>query len=1095
MPRTEGLYATTTVTEIPDGGQFKVEVLDTSQVVVASVPLAVQNGSATIDVTAAAAALWPDDARFRLVATTPAGRTTSKFLENGLGGIDFQRNNPNVAANDPVHTLVGFDIVARYLAYTKPVIDHTPTQTFTTVSALLAQLNSQYDHGGAVYTLDAGTYNITSEIEMQVKNCIVTTDSANPAAIVGGGDRSGASGSSFGFLLDNCVNTEVSNFAISGMRYHGIAVGREDDEPGGSNNRILCNQIASCGTSAIAVRNGADGSLIEGNTGSQIGSGDTRGEFIYLGLGNDADDGNLTNHVTNTTIRGNTAFDINAEALDIKRNCRGVLVEYNHFYNISVKSQGAITCLIDISDTYQADYDADVTIRYNNIHDVTTRDFNGDGIVVGLGSALVYGNVVYNCAGIGIVGYSDFDGPNKDLTIEANIVWNNTGGDIVTNATNGNGTSSNDATVTRTKNYVSANAIGDETTTAQFVGPFPATSITAFSPSQLFSIVEDGQTLTSATQALSVSGANAIAGYEFDLWWSLDPNEPDQLWNDPHQSVVFNSLPGTFEPFQLPTNGETLYFRLYGKPVDGQWSTNPIATATCTAATIAAPTGNDLAVVTYKLNSLTAALRNMFGVATSASQNYTPINIGPVTRTVSNNAEAQAAADEMVPGDVTRILPGSNIGTVVLTGSSGSPSNRKMFIGDSSATDAAGAATLSNGFFVVFEGADNWGIANCKFAPSSTTWFANVSGANFLFYDNRVEGSTALKFVPKGTRTNPTTTGARIIGNYVSGAYNTIDAIHLAAPYTGVDAPALYDCVIAHNHFKDFTATPDDLGGDPYYASSIQDISWFYNAEFGEFGKLPAGKTYIEFAHNWHENCIDESVMSKSDYHWIHDNLFEFGNGAHISLRSGDHKLVTRNIIFTNGVFGIQVSGLNCSGYYNVIVSTSPCTGLSFSYTSQYREAPGMWARRMQMIGNNWKYNFSMNLNGTESIGYIQMVMDGNTDAEGNNSYSLMPSYPPKQNDISDNFNCGTPQNISFDGPGSSLPQATQTEWDNHNPGSAASDQLWGASVGNNTWQLPSAFNVPGSVITSGLWKDGQVIQTDLPPWIGQGTDKLIQTT
>ena len=380
-----------------------------------------------------------------------------------------------------VHPLVGFNIVDAYLAYSRPEIDHTPTQTFTSVGALTSHLATQYDHGGAIYYL-TGNHTISSQIEPHVRNCIITTDPDNPARINGGGNRSGTSGSNFGFLLDDCENTEVSNFEITGMRFHGIAVGREDNEVGGTNNRVLNNRISNCGTTGMAIRNGADGTLIEGNTIFEIGTGDTRGEGIYLGLGNDANNGNLTNHVNNTTIRGNTIYGTNAEAVDVKRNCRGVIIEYNHFYDISVKSQGAVTVLIDISNSFQGNYNADVTIRHNVIHDTTTRDFNGDGIVIGLGSALIYGNIIFNNAAAGINVYEDFDGPNDDVRIEANICWDNAGGDIVNSGSTGNGTNLNPAVINRLLNYVSAGAQGSESQSADFVGPLPATGFEAFQP-------------------------------------------------------------------------------------------------------------------------------------------------------------------------------------------------------------------------------------------------------------------------------------------------------------------------------------------------------------------------------------------------------------------------------------------------------------------------------------------------------------------------------------------------------------------------------------------------------------------------------------
>lgn len=615
MPRTDGLYIReVAVSAIPDGGDVSLQVTNPSGTVLATVPLSVQNGLASIDVPQATTSAWPDDVRFKLVATPAGAQSTTLNVKNSEGGIDFSRigvvsepgystpslngdgaavtstsyvvtwndSNPKpgrrydtivdgvdlgtsviapvksksitlnasgitnikvywwdtdeaplahlmeinvlVVGNSEYHPLTGFNIVAPYLGYSPPAVDHTPTQTFSSVSALQAQLDSQYDHGGAVYAL-TGSHTLTSQIEPNVANCIITTDPGSPATLDGGGDRTGVSGSNFGFLLDNCDNTEVSNFNITGMRYHGIAVGREDDEAGGTNNRLLNNNIDYCGTSGVAVRNQADGTLIQGGSISYIGSGDTRGEAIYLGQGNDSNDGNLTNHVTNTTVRGVEIHHTNAEAIDMKRNSAGLLVEYCYLHDIDVKSQGAITCLLDISDAYQANYDADITIRYNYIDSVTTRDFNGDGIVVALGSALIYGNVITRCAGYGVSVYSDFDGPNDDVTIEANIIRNNTAGDIDVNNTNGNGTTSNPAAVTRTKNYVSSGAVGDESTALDFVGPIPGTGIAAFAPN--VSVTPPAPSTDEPNSIGSKTLFGALTNIPIDRTGTFDRNEKE----------------------------------------------------------------------------------------------------------------------------------------------------------------------------------------------------------------------------------------------------------------------------------------------------------------------------------------------------------------------------------------------------------------------------------------------------------------------------------------------------------------------------------------------------------------------------------------
>lgn len=480
----------------------------------------------------------------------------------------------------PVHSLVGFDIVAAYLAYTKPVTDYVTTERFATVEGLQARLSSQYDHAlsngdPAVYELAGdGYHDITAPIDFNAANVIITTDIRNPSTLDGGGDRTGAEGAHFAFLLDNCSNVTIANFNIVGMRYHGVAVGREDNEPGGTDNKILNNIISDCGTSGIAIRNGANGTLVEGNTGFDIGSGDTRGEFIYLGYGPDYTSGQMVNHVFNTVIRGNEAYNLNAEAIDVKRLSRGVTIEYNFFHDVNVKSQGAITCMLAVNDLTPATYNADLIVRHNVVCDTTTRDTNGDGIVIALGTAHVYGNICFNNAGAGIIFYSDFDGPNTDAHAEANICWNNAGGDIVENSINGNGTSTALAVVTRAKNYVSTGAINDETTTSEFQGPFPATNVVAFSPATvagLPAIVSpaNGATLsgTSHTVTWNTGGLTGIEKWVIKVGSTAGGND--------HAAVLIEEPTATqVTVSNLPGDGSPVYFTLfhYREADDPPWT-------------------------------------------------------------------------------------------------------------------------------------------------------------------------------------------------------------------------------------------------------------------------------------------------------------------------------------------------------------------------------------------------------------------------------------------------------------------------------------------------------------------------------------------
>lgn len=88
---TEGLYAEVSAANLPDGGDLKLEVADSNQTVVQTLPLTVAGEVATIDVSTDVAQTWPDDVLFRLRATMPEGSVTSRWMTNGSGGINWVR--------------------------------------------------------------------------------------------------------------------------------------------------------------------------------------------------------------------------------------------------------------------------------------------------------------------------------------------------------------------------------------------------------------------------------------------------------------------------------------------------------------------------------------------------------------------------------------------------------------------------------------------------------------------------------------------------------------------------------------------------------------------------------------------------------------------------------------------------------------------------------------------------------------------------------------------------------------------------------------------------------------------------------------------
>ena len=390
--------------------------------------------------------------------------------------------NYNFPPSANVHACFGFNLIDRINSYQKPSLVKTPTQTFTSLSALQSKINSLTDHNGAVYALAAGTYNGRITI-IDKRNLSVYTDPNNPAII-------NATNQAFGFNAYNNTqgvnsNLEILNFKITGSNYHGIYLGGDDAPRYAPRGTYVAGcevyNVAQIVGGGIVVRNAFEGATIKIEANEVYNVSPTNlggsGEGIYIGEGND-----LNDYSSNVHIIGNDLHDLIAEAVDIKRKSANILIEYNKINNINVNSQGAIVLGLDPTAANDA-YDGQFIVRRNCISNITSRNSDGNFIVVGNGSTLIEENVMWNCVKNGIDIYNDCDGPNKTVIVKNNIIWgyNNTQ-PIRSNIGNGNGGPSDPCTVTRATNIVQNNPVGSECqeTASIFVGPL--SSCNGFAP-------------------------------------------------------------------------------------------------------------------------------------------------------------------------------------------------------------------------------------------------------------------------------------------------------------------------------------------------------------------------------------------------------------------------------------------------------------------------------------------------------------------------------------------------------------------------------------------------------------------------------------
>lgn len=400
---------------------------------------------------------------------------TSGQTSGWPGAIDLDLYSENVYRNgatvtkavssSSVLSCMGIDLYSTIVnGYTKPPkVLKTPTQVFSTWNAALDHLNSQQDHGGNVYQVTGGNYT-TSTGNYRVSNArnfTLTCDPANPAVMTSNDNAH------TGVEFELCDNFEISNFEFHGYTSFAIAVGFYfPTRPGSTHGLILNNYIHDIGQAGVTLRGNSSDITVEGNEIANIGTGaDGAGEGIYLGVGST---GGEDQYVERITIRGNHIHDCSGEAIDIKRDTRDVDCHYNVINNNDVKSQGAITVLLNEG----TGFDGNVDIYRNIILNTTTREYDGNAITIAFGQTIVRENIIAGTAAHAIDIYDDFSGTNDECIIERNVIWDYNGLPVRQGVGNSAG-GVNPANVVRNNNVVESDAVNTDCveTSAVFVGP------------------------------------------------------------------------------------------------------------------------------------------------------------------------------------------------------------------------------------------------------------------------------------------------------------------------------------------------------------------------------------------------------------------------------------------------------------------------------------------------------------------------------------------------------------------------------------------------------------------------------------------------
>ena len=249
------------------------------------------------------------------------------------------------------------------------------------------------------------------------KPITITTSSRNPATISTANWNNGIP-LSFG---KNCEYIIIENLILDGGNnkgQQGLNIGGTGFPNKGTAHHITVDNIEVYGSknAGIKIAEHSHNILIKNCKVHDIGINQTYGEGIYLGEGNDKSNG--AHHIA---LKNNEIYNTNAEAIDIKISSSDILIEGNYIHDINVSSQGAIVVCLNRN---QVAYNANVIIKNNMIHRVTTRSYDGNAIVAASGNTWIYNNTIWDIVSFPIDVYQDFNNPaSNNVYVYNNTIW------------------------------------------------------------------------------------------------------------------------------------------------------------------------------------------------------------------------------------------------------------------------------------------------------------------------------------------------------------------------------------------------------------------------------------------------------------------------------------------------------------------------------------------------------------------------------------------------------------------------------------------------------------------------------------------------
>ena len=259
----------------------------------------------------------------------------------------------------------------------------------------------------------------------------IRVNGADGLSIVGPADgvaalASGALDRGAGITVENASDVTIANLSFTDSLW-GIQVRS-------STNVLLAgNTVARVGQEAIHVFDNSSDVRIQNNTISHTGLRPgvdleqglpfrTFGEGIYIGFGQDPSD--ATNSVL---ISGNEISHTSSEAIDLKPGTHDITVERNVIHDVATQTSGVVVVHVG----QHPSVNGNISIRRNIIWNVSTtsRFRDGNAILVS-GPVHVQANVIWDTQHRGVF-VENVTGPNRNVTVSRNVIFDNGSGDVV----------------------------------------------------------------------------------------------------------------------------------------------------------------------------------------------------------------------------------------------------------------------------------------------------------------------------------------------------------------------------------------------------------------------------------------------------------------------------------------------------------------------------------------------------------------------------------------------------------------------------------------------------------------------------------------